>query len=189
MQPEASYPTPAPEEDNGSPEKSACIIVVIIFVVLVLAGVGVWYYLKKKPNFFNKIPPPEDKKIGQEIKKKDPNLVSAKEGGKVLFKDHLGREVEVIVPAFALPKDTKIEIERVSAGEVTDLYHFKPDGLKFLKPVTLVIPYKESGLREGETPYDIDLEYWFKEKYGTRKMLNFTVDKVTKTLRAQVREF
>lgn len=180
---------PMNEDDETSAEKSACIIVVVIFIVLALAGFGIWYYLKHRATPVGKTPPPQPgTTTAQQNEKKDPNLISASEGGSVFYIDPQGNKAAVIIPPFALTKDTKIEIERVSAGSVTDLYHLKPDGLKFLKPVTVVIPYKESGLAGSQTPNDIDLEYWFKKKYG-KQMIDFTVDLQAHTLSAKVMEF
>ena len=63
--------------------------------------------------------------------------------------------------AGALKEDTQIFITKIADGPVTDLYKIEPEGLKFLKPITLEIPYKESGLKYNETPEDIDLNIGF----------------------------
>lgn len=164
----------ANEESEAT--KSACVIVFLIFIVLALIGTGTWYYLSRD----------RDQKTEQngqkEEVKRDPNLIAAREGGKVIFSGF-----EIIIPPGALPQDTKIEIEKAAYGAITDRYRVKPDGLKFLKPVTLVIPYKESGLREGETPYDIRLGYWFENEWN-KQFLNYAVDSEAKKLRTQVIE-
>lgn len=192
--PEASYENPVeegfssktPEEDGA--EKSACAVVIIILVVLILAGVGIWYYLTRRtPGVPPSKAPPKQEETSEEPE--DTGLIRAAKGGTVVYKDSFGREAKIIVPAGALTRDTKIEIEWVASGRVTDLYHLKPDGLKFLKPVTVAIPYKESGLAEEETPYDIDLEYWQKGAYEDKELLDFRVDKTEKMLSTAVRSF
>lgn len=99
-----------------------------------------------------------------------------------------GQQAQVIIPSGALSTDTRIEIEKVAEGSLTDLYHLKPDGLRFLRPVTIVIPYKESGLRPGQSPTAIQLKYWFAGD-ARKRFLSFAVDTENKTLRAQVLEF
>lgn len=166
----------------GAAEKSACVIVLVIFLILASTGGGVWYYLTrdKKPQKVQ----PATAPARIEEPQKDANLITAAAGGKVKACD----EAEIIIPQGALEKDTKIEMQCVEKGNVTDLYRLKPDNLKFSKPVTIVIPYKKSGLFSGQTPYDIDLEYWFKEM-GQKKLLRYTVDTQERKLRTQVREF
>lgn len=168
---------PVLDEDTGQAEKSACAIVFIILLVLLLASGGVWYYLTKYKKSATKVAP-----IATEELQKIPNLIKASKGGRVTYFDL----AEVIIPPGALGKDTIIEIERVESGSVTDLYHLKPDGLKFLKPVTVAIAYKASGLLPGQMPSDIRLEYSLDKK--KKKFLKFSVDQRKKKLRTQVQE-
>ncbi|MFA6521907.1 MAG: hypothetical protein WCT53_06025 [Candidatus Gracilibacteria bacterium] len=173
----AIYKKDSPMEDfevSGAVKK-ACIVTLVVSGIFLVVAFGIWYFSKNNfGTLWNNI-------VGAEIKSE---MIIAKDGGKVSFEG-----AEVIIPADALAEDTKIEIEKVKEGTVTDLFYFKPHGLKFLKPVTVVIPYKESGLKEGETPYNIKLNYWLGEQEGEESMLNYSVDTEAKTLSAQVIQF
>ncbi|MEK7523862.1 MAG: hypothetical protein AAB588_02410, partial [Patescibacteria group bacterium] len=114
----------------------------------------------------------------------DEGVIRATNGGKIVSPDGF----EVTIPPGALPQDMRIEIERVSIGRVTDLYHLKPDGLRFLKPIMLAIPYKPAGLYEGETPYDIILKYWYTQN-SPQLGLQYSVDLGDTKLRTQVERF
>ncbi len=166
------------ERQEQEVQQSACAIIVVIAVIVGLLGFGVWYYLGYSPAEKNGAGPLSSEE------RKDPNLIVAALGGKIVSP----YGVEVVVPPGALAKDKKIEIERVAIGDVTDLFRLKPEGLKFLKPVTVAIPYKESGLKSREEPEDILLEYWFTA--GDRKrLLQYEVDESAKKLRAAVTQF
>lgn len=165
------------ERQEQEVQQNACAIIVVIAVIVGLFGFGVWYYLSETRDGTS-IPPLSSEQ------QKDPNLIVAALGGKIVST----YGVEVTVPPGALANDKKIEIERVAIGDVTDLFRLKPEGLKFLKPVTVAIPYKERGLESWETPEDILLEYWFAA--GDRKrLLNYEVDESAKKLRTTVTQF
>lgn len=122
-------------------------------------------------------------------KSADPDLIAAAVGGAVNFVDPAtGAIAEVIIPAGALRQDTRVQIEKVSNGTVTDLFHLMPDGLKFSKPVAVVIPYKQNGLAGGQNPGEIKLQYWFSNE-GSKRNIGFTVDSQSKKLRATVTQF
>ena len=194
---EQEQPVPPMEDDDAMQgEKNACVIIVLVFIALVLAGVGIWYFLThrfKSQPVKETATKTEEKKVetpaGETaVLKKNTNLISAENGGTATYRDRDGGTVVVAIPAGALSQDTLIEISQVAEGRVTNRYHFKPDGLAFLKPVTITIPYKESGLRTNETPEDIKLSYWFFGK-SNKEMLQYSVDKEAHTLSADVNEF
>lgn len=175
-------------DDEGDSTRTACITIAVIFAILVAAGVGVWYYISHKAPATNvtDVDMKPDTTTGNTTAK---NMISAKDGGEVIYKDPYGKTVKISIPAGALEKDTKISVAWVASGRVTDEYHLMPDGLTFKKPITVTIPYKESGLAKNETPQDIQLEYWFKNMYGSRTLLKFSIDSVAKTLSAAVDKF
>lgn len=185
----SDYP-PAPGENPSASEaadferqeqevqRSACVIIVVVAVIVGLIGFGVWYYVTHPAQEKTPQPPMTS------TEPKDPNLIAAATGGKITSP----YGVEVIIPAGALVKDKRIEIERIAIGEVTDLFRLKPEGLKFLKPVTIAIPYKESGLKSWEQPEDIILEYWYTEDDWKRSLL-YDVDETQKKLRTRVTQF
>lgn len=146
---------------------------VVVFVIMI---VGVGYYFAKDA------PAAEgcDNMLSAECNK---NLVSAKDGGRVISEF----DMEVIVPPGALEKDTEIKIEKTASGEVTDQFRLLPEGLRFLKPVTLAIPYKESGLK-GQSPDKIMLNYWSDPtiQNGFATSLLFVVDKENKKLITEI---
>lgn len=153
-------------EDSNEEEKRAKKIIfntaaVIILFLIIVVGFAVF--------------PSNNQKI---------NLILADKGGKISSPDG----AFVIIPDGALSQDTEINITKIADGEVTDLYQLKPDGLKFLKPVTVVIPYKESGLMKGEKPGNILLEQW-SEKGSAKQKLKFFIDEKEKMLRTEILEF
>jgi hypothetical protein len=169
------------EHQEEQAEQSALAMVFVIGIILGLAGFGMWRFLGGLPSD-NRLTIPSVP-LSAELQK-DPNIILAAVGGTVVSP----YGVEIYVPAGALSKDKKIEIERVASGAVTDLYRLKPEGLKFLKPVAVAIPYKKGGLKSGEEPKDILLEYWFIA--GDRKQsLKYEVDASIKKLRTTVTQF
>lgn len=166
-------PVETAEDENAGVRRNTCITVFVIALILALIGGGAWYYFYK---YKNKTAAPQSEKTS--------NLISAAIGGRIA----LPNGAAVIIPQGALPKDTVIKIEKVENGPVTDLYHLTPDGYEFLKPVTVVVPYKESGLGKNETPYDILLDYWFASRRSARD-LNYMVDQDGKTLQTQIMKF
>lgn len=182
---EPTTPLIAPElsmedlEDEAA-KKTALTIVFGVLIVLALAGVGVWYFFLRDSG--TPLPPPTTSP--QEEPERELNLIVAALGGKIVMSDG----ASITIPAGALSQDTKLEILKVENGEVTDLYELKPMGLKFAKPVTLEIPYKQSGLKKDETPYHIILEYW-KDDGAAKRRLKYSVNNKEKKLQTQVREF
>ena len=182
---EASSPKGGPpleKAEEAQATKSACVVVFLILIVLALIGAATWYYLAHRDSIAKETSQPTENEKGNKSVQ-DPNFIVAATGGKVVFGGF-----EVIIPPGALAQDTRIEIEKVAYGPITDRYHLKPDGLKFLKPVTLAIPYKEGGLNEGLTPYDIELGYWFENEFD-KSSLRYSVDREVKKLRTTVTEF
>lgn len=110
------------------------------------------------------------------------NLIIAEQGGRV---DADG--ASIIIPPAALAEDTIIEIVRAEEGEITDRFELKPSGLKFLKPVTVVIPYKPDGLKTYETPRNINLKYW--KNNEPKQSLIFTINEDAKTLSTKISAF
>ncbi|MBI2638642.1 hypothetical protein HYW83_03570 [Candidatus Peregrinibacteria bacterium] len=166
------------ERQEQEVQQSACAIIVVIAVIVGLFGFGIWYYFGYSPAEKNGASPLSSEET------KDPNFILAAVGGKIVSPYGM----EVTVPPGALAKDKKIEIERVAIGDVTDLFWLKPEGLKFLKPVTVAIPYKERGLKSWEEPGDISLQYWFTA--GDRKRsLRYEVDESAKKLKTTVTQF
>lgn len=147
------------DTDDNAVQKTALAIVAGVLVVLILIGFGIWYFLRDK---------------GQPALPYA-NLILAAAGGKITTPEGAA----LIVPPGALSQDTRLEIVKVTDGDVTDLFELKPLGQKFLKPVTVEIPYKKSG--------PIVLEYWKEE--GEKRVLRYTRDEKEKKLRTQVREF
>lgn len=176
---------PDPQQDEQPSEdpeieKKSCVIMAIIFAALVLVGIGAWYYLNGKSE-----PAPQPPATAGE---EDKNFVKANSGAHLYFSEGL----EIIIPAGALEKDTKIDATVVSKadpdkGEVTDLYHLMPDGLRFQKPVTLLVPYKSI---EGFDANDTELGYRF-TNYGQKQLLEYEVETNDsgKKLRTQVDKF
>lgn len=162
--PPAQEPAPqfSPPEDTGDEaiQKTALAIVAGVLVLLILVGFGVWYFLRDKG----------------EAPTSDSNLILASTGGKITTPEG----AVLIIPPGALSQDTRLEISKVRDGDVTDLFELKPLGQKFLKPVTVEIPYKKSG--------PIILEYW-KEEGGERRDLKFIRNEKRKKLRTEVAEF
>ncbi|MBI5526203.1 MAG: hypothetical protein HY897_07695 [Deltaproteobacteria bacterium] len=71
------------------------------------------------------------------------------EGGTVSTENN---EAMLEVPAGALDKDVTIEIvetSEVPSGNIGKAFDFKPDGLKFLKPVTITIAYNSGDIQSG----------------------------------------
>ena len=167
------------EEVEEKMKSKLVATIAVIFVVLALIVGGAVYLISRGDDA-------NDKTDGTEQSEEETpeNAVSAEDGGEV--ETEFG--VRIIVPENALEKDTVLEVERVAAGDVIDVYHFRPEGLKFLKPVEIVIPYNEDAFEEGETPETIKL-YFSKTRYGARSELEFTVDAEEKVLRTAVEEF
>lgn len=163
-----NYPTAPAYEDSG--DGRAYIVAIVVFILLVLAAVG-FSYRNKKAN--NPIVDDGVPTVG----------ISAEKGGKIVTFDG----AVVTIPAGALKEDTQIFITKIADGPITDLYKIEPEGLKFLKPVTLEIPYKESGLKYNETPEDINLEYWLTVG-SSRTLLSYEVNEEKKLLKAEVKE-
>lgn len=166
------------EPEEASLRRGLAVLGVVI-LILVVSGFAVWYAVSRPGTDVN--PPETNVKNG--------GLVSAANGGQITYKDPNGKEVKLIIPAGALAQDSKITISWIKSGAVTDLYQLKPEGLTLKKPVTFVIPYKETGLKKGETPQDIELELWFKDMYSDRELLDFSVDEKQKTLSAKINKF
>lgn len=97
-------------------------------------------------------------------------VVSAEVGGEV-------RNAGAIlsVPPGAVPEDTEVLVRRLTgeppAGEVpeskassavvvSDTFDFGPDGIKFSKPVSITLPYREDLLPEGTDERDIQFGYF-----------------------------
>jgi hypothetical protein len=157
------------DDEEDIAKKTALTIVAGVLVVLLLAGFGGWYFfLRDKEE--NEIPPPPPQE------ESDANLIVAAIGGKILTPEGAA----LLIPAGALSQDTRLEILKVRDGEATDLFELKPLGQKFLKPVTVEIPYKKSG--------SIILEYW-KEEGGKKRALKYTVNRKEMKLKTQVNEF
>lgn len=161
--------------EEEAAKKTALTIVFGVLIVLAFAGVGVWYFFLRDSGMPLLLPTPGP----QEEPERELNLIVATLGGKIVMSDG----ASITIPAGALSQDTKLEILKVENGEVTDLYELKPTGLKFAKPVTIEIPYKQSG-----SPYHIILEYW-KDEGEKKRALKYTVDKKEKKLRTLVKEF
>lgn len=157
---------------------------IVIFTALVIVvGFLFWFLMKDKEPA--QIIPGEN--VGAEIGESS-NLISASKGGQIFYKDKDGQILEIVIPEEALEKDTFISVMQISKGAVTNRYQFAPKGLKFLKPVIVKIPYKEKGLKTGETPYDIKLEY--QSAPGAQKyLLWYEVDEEAKKLVTQVMGF
>lgn len=153
------------EDEFGDDVKRLIRGIVIFIAVMVLMGFSSWYLIKGFPNT-------------------NAALISAKDGGKIVT--DFGVEIEV--PAGALAEDTKIEVEKTGEGAVMDVYHFTPEGLVFKKSAIVSIPYKESGLRPGETPWNIRLEY-NKDGLSAKRTLSYEVNKKEKKLKVWMREF
>lgn len=165
------------EESDGSIVKLV-VVGIIVFLFLLLAGGGAFYFFKDNNGDDNSggvFQPGEN----QSVDNKDEIFV---------YKNEDGSTVEVIVPLGALKEKAKIEIKKIANGAVTDKYQFAPKGLKFLRPAIVKIPYKENGLRKGETPHDIKLEY--QAQAGAQKyLLWYEVDESAKKLITQVMGF
>jgi hypothetical protein len=153
------------EDEFGDDVKRLVRGIIIFVVVMALVWVSSWYLLKG-------------------FSSTDKALISAKDGGKIVT--DFGVEIEV--PAGALAEDTKIEVEKTGEGAVTDVYHFLPEALVFKKSITVSIPYKDSGLLPGETPWNIRLEY-NKDGLSAARSLSYTVDSKAKKLKVRMREF
>ncbi|MBI4994599.1 hypothetical protein HZC21_03075 [Candidatus Peregrinibacteria bacterium] len=167
---------------------------IVIFIILVIAGSFlIWHFTKKVPSeplpetlqngASNVLETSNGAEIGESV-----NLISAIQGGLISYADEDGQILEIIIPAGALKEDTKISVRQISKGFVTNRYQFAPKGLKFLFPATVKIPYKENGLKKGETPYDIKLEY--QAEPGRQKyLLWYEADEAAKKLKTQVMGF
>lgn len=146
-------------------------IKVVVFIVFVVAiGFLFWFFMKgEKPATEPFAPIVVEEKV-------------------ISYTDDEGKVVEIIVPSGALKEDIKIEVKKIANGAVTNKYQFTPKGLKFLRPVTIKIPYKENGFKKGETPRDIKLEY--QSAPGAQKyLLWYEVDGEAKKLITQVMGF
>ncbi|MEK9133107.1 MAG: hypothetical protein AAB606_05390 [Patescibacteria group bacterium] len=172
------YDSPLEDEEVKSAVKKSFVIVVVIAILLFVVGNTVWNLSWNKKKAVQ--PGGDITVIDTPV---DPNLILAATGGTV----SLGK-AELIIPPGALARDERIEIEKVADGEVTDLYYFKPHGLKFLKRITVVLPYKEEGLK-GQSPYSIELDYWPKEKVGDPRAIGYSINEQEKTLQTHVSEF
>lgn len=167
----AEPPATFSDEDTNdeAAQKTALAIVAGVLVILILIGFGIWYFLRDKGE--NEAPQTPSSPAEQ-----DANFILAAAGGKIITPEGAA----LIIPAGAFAEDTKLEISKVREGDVTDLFELKPLGQKFLKPVTVEIPYKKSG--------PIILEYW-KEEGGKRRELEYVRDEKEKKLRTEVKEF
>lgn len=152
------------QDSNDWPPKPENIMqknAVGIFVVLVLTLSAFWFFFLRGPQG---------------------KIISALEGGTI---EAYGVKIEI--PARALKEDTEILIERVAKSGIVDSYLFLPEDLKFLKPVTISILYKEEGL-EGKKPQEIMLTLSSRE--GEKGApIKFTVDESEKLLIFKLREF
>lgn len=173
----------AEADDFETSLKGKVILMVVVVGVIAAAAVsGIWFLLKTWSHKPNSNQPP----VTEVTEQRSGNLISAVNGGRIVYYDpEDNSSAEIVVPPGALSSDTELGITKVSSGTVTNMYHLTPEGLNFLKPVTVVIPYKETGLQEGESPHDIQLEYWFTNAQMKRR-LSFIVDTHDKKLRAQV---
>lgn len=139
------------------------------FFVVIGLIIGGWYFFSISGAPANPKPPTENTPDSQ------PNLIAASLGGTIR-----SGQAAVIIPPGALTSDMEIFIKRIAegvAGAATDLYFLEPHGYKFLKPVTIIIPYKKNPSR---------LKY---TQNGNKKYLPFTIDKVAKTIHVAVMEF
>lgn len=136
-----------PVQQTEQSPVGSCLKWLVFFLILLIAGVSMWwfYFREKKGEETKK---EETKK--EEIKK-DSNIIGP-DGGTASQNG-----VKIIVPKGALDREVKISIEKVREGRITALYHLKPDGLVFSKPVKVVIPYNAERLYSWETPYLISL--------------------------------
>lgn len=132
----------------------SCVKWLVFLIILAAIGFSVWYFWLKD----REEEAPADRQASQQENQQEETVVE--EDGLVGFE---GGEVthpsgaKVIIPEGALTDKVKIEILKARDGRVTDLYHLKPDGLQFKKPIQVIIPYKEENLTDAETPYDIAL--------------------------------
>lgn len=161
----AEPPATFSDEDTNdeAAQKTALAIVAGVLILLMFVGFGVWYFLREPT-------------VPQPTEEQNANLILAATGGKIITPEGAA----LVIPPGAFAEDTKLEISKVREGDVTDLFELKPLGQKFLKPVTVEIPYKKSG--------PIILEYW-KEEGGKRRELEYVRDEKEKKLRTEVKEF
>lgn len=186
--PQAVPPDFEPDEFEQEFDKNIfkLVLKIIVFIAAVIAaGFLIWFFAKTEPLPSEPIAPAEN--IGAEIGETT-NLIIASKGGQISYQDEDSQILEIIIPAGALNEDKEISVMQIAKGSVTNRYQFVPKGLKFLKPVTVKIPYKENGLKMGETPYDIKLEY--QSAPGAEKyLLWYEVDGTEKKLVTQVMGF
>jgi hypothetical protein len=172
--PSSGEPTPV---DTEKPSYMWKFIVGIVVLLAILGG-AIWFFLRDdKPN--NEPPTltgKNDKIVSQVISAKNGGTLTNKYGGKV------------IIPPGALSKDTEISMTLVDQGTVTDMYHLEPDGLKFLRPVTVVLPFKTEGLKKGQTAANIKIEFWNAEQKQKRP-LPYRVDWKEHNLRVRMYNF
>ncbi len=94
-------------------------------------------------------------------------VISAAQGGTIIINDtrFVANGFEMVIPAGALNSDTEIQISEYAINQGTNIGRqvglnlplmFQPSGLKFLKPVTIKIPYLENSLF---TSGNVDLTY------------------------------
>lgn len=179
----ATQPEEEFDEDFNKDILKLVVKIVIFAGLVVAAGFLFWFLMREKTP--EPVKPEENAgiEIGESV-----NLISAEQGGTVLYQDSDGQILEIIVLAGALEKDEEISVAQIAKGSVTNRYQFSPKGLKFLRPVTVKIPYKKNGLKIGETPYDIKLEY--QSQAGAQKyLLWYEVDEEAKKLITQVMGF
>ncbi len=180
------------DEDETAAGNGAWITVLLAFLALVVLGVGVWKFVKKQ-EVPAKLPPPTVV-VANKVPRVAPALkhvekyINAAEGGTI----SLG-QFQVVIPADALENNTVISLELVAKAdfskfETTDFFRMLPEGLKFIKPVTVKVPYYEEGLRVGSTIKQSALWFWHEGKIP-RKSLAFRIYRFTKRLGAEVVKF
>lgn len=164
----------ADEDEKESKFNKVFSLAVAIFIALVvIAGIFLFVFRKNDTLVSES---PEGTSTIPFNEKGNENLILAREGGTVS-----GDGAYVVIPAGALAQDTLITIRRIAAGEITNTYLLEPEGLKFLKPVTVVFPYNPPVLQQR-----VEVEY---KIGGKKRSIPFIVDVQERSLRAEVMEF
>lgn len=149
--------------DESEEFEGPSVISIIFRWILFLAMLGgliwvAWFFFFRNDTEWAAVNTSEIPSV--ELRESNSAKIIGAAGGKVFLED--GAMIEI--PSGALDRDIFIEIEKIREGGATDLYHLKPDYLKFINPVKVFLPYRPGSespiqLFSGRTTMDLAIPH------------------------------
>lgn len=173
--PRTTYPNPLVEEEKRSPQQEMDAVRKFFFVgggvvaVVTLLLIGFFYDSSRSTI--------QNTAVEEEAMPRGGQFIAANLGGEIL-----NDGARLIIPPDALDRDETIVLKRVGDGVVTDRYFLAPEGIKFKKPVMIILPYKNDAAAA-----QMEMEYW--KDAQPRIGVPFILDRKNKTLKLELTEF